>query len=317
MRWVNRCVYLCAVVLLTPTVLWSFDAGMAGFGLDLEGFTTSYRVLGIYVDPDRRVEINIRESDRSGLYSARASGGKLYQVGSYSWAWETPAAHGVHRIVIAKSDATDSIQLNAFVLIPRDQMVDGHLNGYRIGTYPEKPFKGLDNYLPPSGFVEVTPENARTPLSPHFVLEQFLCKQNGDWPKYVVLREELLLKLELLLQRTNDAGISCSSFHIMSGYRTPFYNASIGNVKYSRHQWGGAADIFVDEDPRDEMMDDLNQDGAIDWRDAAVLYDIVDEMYGEEDYEPFVGGLARYKKTANHGPFVHIDVRGFRARWGD
>jgi hypothetical protein len=26
--------------------------------------------------------------------------------------------------------------------------------------------------------------------------------------------------------------------------------------------------------------------------------------------------LARYRKTPAHGPFVHVDVRGFRARWG-
>jgi hypothetical protein len=87
-------------------------------------------------------------------------------------------------------------------------------------------------------------------------------------------------------------------------------------VKYSRHVWGGAADVFVDENPRDGMMDDLNADGAHDYRDAAVLYELVDGLYDKPFYAPFVGGLGRYKKTAAHGPFVHVDVRGFRARWG-
>jgi hypothetical protein len=64
------------------------------------------------------------------------------------------------------------------------------------------------------------------------------------------------------------------------------------------------------------MMDDLDKNGVIDYRDAKVLYDIVDDMYGKPWYERFIGGLGRYEKTANHGPFVHIDVRGFRARWG-
>ena len=76
------------------------------------------------------------------------------------------------------------------------------------------------------------------------------------------------------------------------------------------------ADIFIDESPQDGMMDDLNGDGTIDYRDAAVLYKLFDDLYGDEDYEPFMGGLGRYKKTASHGPFVHVDVRGFRARWG-
>jgi uncharacterized protein YcbK (DUF882 family) len=102
----------------------------------------------------------------------------------------------------------------------------------------------------------------------------------------------------------------------MSGYRTPYYNELIGNVKRSRHLLGGAADIFIDESPKDGMMDDLNKDGKIDWRDAHILYEIIDDMYGKKFYEPFVGGLARYEKTACHGPFVHVDVRGNRARWG-
>jgi uncharacterized protein YcbK (DUF882 family) len=103
----------------------------------------------------------------------------------------------------------------------------------------------------------------------------------------------------------------------MSGYRTPYYNKLIGNVKYSRHLWGGAADIFIDEHPEDGMMDDLNGDGRIDCHDAAVLYDIIDQMYGKPWYERFLGGLGRYEKTNSHGPFVHVDVRGFRARWGN
>jgi hypothetical protein len=28
------------------------------------------------------------------------------------------------------------------------------------------------------------------------------------------------------------------------------------------------------------------------------------------------GGLARYRETGSHGPFVHVDVRGIFTRWG-
>ena len=172
-------------------------------------------------------------------------------------------------------------------------------------------------YRPPRGFIEVTEDNLETLVSPHFRLKDFLCKQDGDYPKYLVLQEKLLLKLELILEKVNEEGVRCNTFHVMSGYRTPYYNKLIGNVKYSRHLWGGAADIFIDEHPEDSMMDDLNGDGQIDYRDAGVLYDIIDRMYGKPWYQRFLGGLGRYKKTSNHGPFVHVDVRGFRARWGD
>jgi hypothetical protein len=42
-------------------------------------------------------------------------------------------------------------------------------------------------------------------------------------------------------------------------------------------------------------MDDLNGDGRIDWRDAKVLYKIIDDRYGKPFYKPFVGGLGSYK----------------------
>jgi hypothetical protein len=29
-----------------------------------------------------------------------------------------------------------------------------------------------------------------------------------------------------------------------------------------------------------------------------------------------MGGLARYRETSSHGPFIHIDARGAYARWG-
>jgi uncharacterized protein YcbK (DUF882 family) len=87
------------------------------------------------------------------------------------------------------------------------------------------------------------------------------------------------LKLELILEKVNEKGYICETLHVMSGYRTPYYNKAIANVKYSRHVYGGAADIFIDEKPKDGMMDDLNKGGKIDYHDAAIIYNIVDAMY--------------------------------------
>jgi hypothetical protein len=63
-------------------------------------------------------------------------------------------------------------------------------------------------------------------------------------------------------------------------------------------------------------MDDLNKDGRINYLDANVMYDIIEEMYQQPWYAPYIGGLGWYRKTSNHGPFVHVDVRQTRARWG-
>jgi hypothetical protein len=299
-----------------------FSPEKTSFALRVRDLVVPYRLFAVSAMPEEIVPLEVLGS------GDLASGGKeryvlepsregITRKGPGRWQWQVPKEAGLYPIRILDTVAADTITLNLFVMVPYDQLEGEYLNGYRIGRYPAIPLKRLPIYKPPRGFIEVTEENAETYVAPHFRLSQFLCKQDGDYPRYVVLKGKLLLKLELILERVNERGYPCATLHIMSGYRTPYYNRVIGNVKYSRHLYGGAADIFIDEDPRDDMMDDLNKDGKIDYRDAAVLYGIIDRMYGRSWYEPFVGGLARYKKTASHGPFVHVDVRGFHARWGD
>ena len=101
----------------------------------------------------------------------------------------------------------------------------------------------------------------------------------------------------------------------MSGYRTPWYNQAIGNVPYSRHAWGGAADIYIDEAPMDGRMDDLNGDGRVDRDDARWLADFVSGMSRRGEFGARIGGLGVYGSNSAHGPFIHVDVRGSRARW--
>jgi uncharacterized protein YcbK (DUF882 family) len=101
----------------------------------------------------------------------------------------------------------------------------------------------------------------------------------------------------------------------MSGYRTPHYNYAIGNrTQHSRHAYGDAADVFVDSD-LDGVIDDLDRSGRVDTGDAKWLYSIVESLYGETWYMPFVGGLGLYGPKPHRGPFIHVDTRGQRARW--
>ena len=314
-------------ILLTMLTMWpaglaatapdAFAPEKAGFQVRFKEETSPYRVIGVFVMPGETVSVEALPSLDYDEYLLTASAGDTVRTAPNAWRWAAPHEAGLYRLMLRRPSRRDSMTLNVFVMVPYEEVKGEYLNGYRIGKYPTIPLKQLPIYRPPAGFIEVTPENEGTLVAPHFSLRQFICKQAGGYPKYLVLKERLLLKLERILEKTNEEGYRADTFHVMSGYRTPYYNKVIGNVKYSRHLWGGAADIFVDENPRDGMMDDLNKDGKIDYRDAAVLYDIVDEMYGKPWYEPFVGGLGWYKRTDSHGPFVHIDVRGLRARWGD
>lgn len=104
------------------------------------------------------------------------------------------------------------------------------------------------------------------------------------------------------------------TFGVISGYRTPFYNKKIGNVANSRHTYGDAMDFFIDADG-DGRMDDLNKDGRHNKQDVDLLYQIVDSFKRRSGNAHLVGGVGRYYKTSNHGGFIHVDTRGYRARW--
>lgn len=227
---------------------------------------------------------------------------------SGDWIWDAPDRPGLTVIHIVSTAGHDTMTLNVFTMVPSTSMKGGMLNGYHIGSYPIAP----EGSQTPRGFIEATPSNAGTRVSPHLTLGQFLCKQASGFPKYLVLTEDLVLYLEDLLAAVNRAGHRVSTFTVLSGYRTPHHNRNIGNVRHSQHLRGTAADIFVDERPSDGIMDDLNRDGRTNRKDAEVICGIVESLEAS-GRQP--GGLASYPSTDYHGPFVHVDVRGKRARW--
>lgn len=287
-----------------------FDPGLAGFSVDIDGLNNPYAIFGYSVLPEETLTIETEQS-----IAITAKDGSLNQHGNNRWTWAAPNLPGEYRLTL-QDRLGRTMRLNIFVMNPAEDVVGGRINGYRIDAYPSKPYRGLDSYLPPRGYIKVTPDNADTKVSPHFTLGQFLCKQaTRATAKYLVQSPELILKLESILTAVNRAGIASSSFHIMSGYRTPYYNKLIGNGENSRHIYGAAADIFIDSSPQDGRMDDVNRDGVINRRDSAWLYRFIDKLSQMTSW-PFLGGLGEYGATSSHGPFVHVDVRGYRARWG-
>ena len=286
----------------------------AGFAVKYRNVISPDRVRTLTALPGETVTLELVVRDPGSGYVARPAAGRLAPLGAGRWAWTAPPAPGLYPIQVVAPDGRDSVTVQAFVVVPYDRLHGEFLSGYRIGRYPEKPLRGLAGAGPPVGFIEVTPDNEDVRVSPHFRLKQFLCKQPAGSRKYVVLNERLLLALEYALERVNDAGYRATTFHVMSGYRTPAYNRSLGNVRYSQHQWGAAADIFIDENG-DGRMDDLNGDGRSDIRDAEVLYRLIDAAAARPEAQGLIGGLGKYASTVAHGPFVHVDVRERRARW--
>lgn len=216
-------------------------------------------------------------------------------------------------------DSTLAEPLSFITLVPFADMSSGRIGDYRLGRWPRERLRLRDGYELPDGFIRVTPENENTWVSEHFQLKDFLTHDQQDvWPKYLVLSDRLLDKLELVIEDLQEHGVTVKHMTIMSGFRTPQYNRRGvgrrgGRAFDSRHQYGDAADVFIDNTGSGRMSD-LNHDGRVNTRDDLVILAAVNRV--EAAHPDLVGGVGIYHATRAHGPFVHIDARGERARWG-
>lgn len=113
-------------------------------------------------------------------------------------------------------------------------------------------------------------------ISPNFTLHEFQCK---DGSQLVKLDERLLVLLQTLRDKVQKPII------VHSGYRTPTYNKKVGGSPKSQHMEGTAADI------------------SITGMKPAEIAKIAEEVGFD--------GIGIYTKQG----FVHVDTRGFKARW--
>jgi hypothetical protein len=235
-----------------------------------------------------------------------------------------PKGAGIWNVLLAVGNAVRPVSnFNVITLLPFSAKQKGKIGLYYIGTWPSEerkvgPAKAPPGaYASPAGFIEVTRANADTRVSEHFRLRDFLTHDQPDqWPKYLVLQPKLVDKLELVLTDLQEHGFDVRGVKVMSGFRTPQYNAGGGNTagraNLSRHMYGDASDIYIDSDGNGQM-DDLNHDGKITIADSRVISAAVDRV--EAAHPELVGGAGVYTAAPGHGPFIHIDTRGYRARW--
>jgi hypothetical protein len=210
--------------------------------------------------------------------------------------------------------------LLVIVLHPFSRLKKGFIDQYPMGFYPnpeEAPEKVIpksarSSYLPPKGFIEVTASNRATFLSQTYRLQEFISSLNVPFPQFIALSPALLLKLEwITLYLKHFSQNPEARLTILSGFRTPRYNQSISGALLSRHIYGDAADLIVDMTPPDGLMDDLNQDGRLDREDVMVLAKFIEEI---DNKTGLWGGMGVFDR-GKHGPSIHIDTRGFKARW--
>jgi hypothetical protein len=285
----------------------------AAFQLRVGALVVPLRVMAIAVLPSAEVDIG-HEGQRGGRLTAVAGSGRLRGAGAGRWTWRAPEQPGFYAVRFVSSEPRDTVHLTFMVARPTTEVRDGMLNGYRIGTYRPRPSSMSAAYEPPRGFVEARPADHDILVSPNFRLGHFLCKDPGD-PRYLLVSPWLLIKLEAILVAVNEAGYETNALTVMSGFRTPAYNRAIGNTTdFSRHLWGDAADIYIDVDG-DDQMDDVNRDGRSGLGDARWLARVIEDLMEDDRLSLAAGGLAIYRRNPAHGPFVHVDARGRRARW--
>jgi hypothetical protein len=208
------------------------------------------------------------------------------------------------------------------VLHPFSRLENGFIDQFPMGFYPDPqepllktiPKELLPLYRPPNGFISVTPENQGTFVSRHFRLQDLDCHLKAPFPHYMALSPELLMKLETLTLKVQLLWGPEARLIIQSGFRTPWHNLAVSDALWSRHMYGDAADIVVARPSLNRNMADLNQDSRMDQGDAKILARLIEEVEKETG---LVGGLGLYDwgENGRHGPFVHIDCRGVKARW--
>lgn len=235
-------------------------------------------------------------------------------------AFTAPSDSGIYHVALALERMRQPLRdLSVITIVPFSRKERGRIGGYLLGTWPYENggTPRSQRYGNPEGFIRVTPENRDTYVSEHFRIRDFLTRdQPNVWPKYLLLDPDLIDKLELVVAELESDGVEVKHMAVMSGFRTPRYNESGGNTagraNLSRHMYGDAADIYVDND-QNGNMDDIDGNGRTDVRDAEKIGAAAERV--ERKYPDLVGGIGIYVASSGHGPFTHIDVRGYRARW--
>ena len=116
-------------------------------------------------------------------------------------------------------------------------------------------------------------------------------------PAYLGIDERVVFRFIALQDALARSGYDPDALFVRFGHRHPRLNKEVGGASKSRHILGEALDINID---------DVNGDGHYTEEDKAIVLDLCErEIIGGR------GGLGRYPGTRS----IHIDVRGYRARW--
>ncbi len=232
------------------------------------------------------------------------------QAAGREFSFTLPRSHGIFTLTARNGSSIQ--QWAVIVPVQGCRMRTATLNSYPMGFFGGTESVTRRNI--PDRFIELNGETIGTRLSTHFAMNDFLCTIRGDWPQYMALDLQLVQKLEALLAEVKNLYPEARELHIISGFRTPAYNASIGNeTDNSLHLYGKAADFWIEGWPANNLMDDVDRNKRIDVYDGEYVIGLIRALEARGDVA--AGGASAYRWTESHGPYVHVDTRGSAARW--
>jgi len=272
------------------------------------------------------------------------SGGELNPGADVNGMWKqecrAPMQCGLYKLQW-RDDSNEPRTLNVLVLTRADVQHDSKTDkkmvkvfGKSIGGYADpadapvrRVRENAAQYQPPHFFAQLGANGATLKIGDNLELGQLIAfrdKRDTEGRKiytterhtdFLPPRADLIDKLIKLRERLRQKNVPVTKFWITSGFRTPDYNRSIGGATFSRHCYGDAVDLCIDEND-DKRMDDLNGDGKIDRKDGLVIANAVREL--EAEGAVVVGGIGVYEWDGDDSvrSHVHIDCRGYVSRWG-
>jgi len=325
-----------------PLVAWNIRFPDAPPDSQVAGYNGTYAPGEVlFAPPESPVRCQPSPREASGAFDAAdslwlAQGGRFEADGAFF----TPRQPGLYRLAWRSGNDNDPAKMLNVLVLNRaerreaDRRTVVRVLNQDIGSYGdpkesriEKIQQHARRYQPPEYFTVLGPETLQLKVGRNLELGQliaFIDRRGTDGKKiYTTTRHTNVLppskalcdKLSLLMERLQAQGVKVTRFWITSGFRTPSYNRSIGGAAYSRHCYGDAVDLVIDENG-DRRMDDLNGDGRIDKLDGLVIAQACQAL--EREGAVVVGGIGIYEWDAEDSvrSHVHLDCRGYPARWG-
>jgi len=129
-----------------------------------------------------------------------------------------------------------------------DLVLPGELPDY---DYP--PALDMDpNYRAPSAYIDITGVDLGVALAPNFLFSELIKPSFGP---YIVLQPHAIAHLQAL----RDV---LGATQVISGFRNPSHNTSVGGATWSRHMYGDAFDLYPSETSLDLLFEACEAEGA-------------------------------------------------------